>query len=94
MSLLRCLNAFVLTGIALFFISVAGMVFGDAVLTEPGQPVNSSMKWYYLAAAAIMLANGAVSIWLARQHEEQKHKTSTDRQESEAAHGAEKSSAV
>lgn len=90
MPILKCLNAFILTGIALFFISIAGMVFGDTVLTEPGQPVNSNMKWLYLAASVIMLANGAVSIWLARQHEEMKQTAQATRPESDAAAGTEK----
>jgi hypothetical protein len=67
---LRYLNGFILIGIILLFISVAGMVKGNALLTEPGQPTNAYAWLEYLAAAILMLVNGAVSIWNARRHEQ------------------------
>jgi hypothetical protein len=67
---MRFLNGFILIGIILLFISVAGLVSGNALLTEPGLPVNHFAWLEYLAAAILMLVNGAVTIWNARQHEE------------------------
>ncbi|MGC8667075.1 MAG: hypothetical protein ACP5VE_03015 [Chthonomonadales bacterium] len=66
---MRYLNGFILIGIILLFISIAGMVKGNALLTEPGQPTNTYAWLEYLAAAILMLVNGAVSIWNARRHE-------------------------
>ena len=64
---MRFLNGFVLIGIILLFISVAGLVKGNTLLTEPGQPVNPYAWLEYLGAAALMLINGVVSIWNMRQ---------------------------
>jgi hypothetical protein len=66
---MRFLNGFVLIGIILLFISVAGLVKGNTLLTEPGQPVNPYAWLEYLGAAVLMLVNGAVSIWNMRHHE-------------------------
>ena len=66
---MRFLNGFVLIGIILLFISVAGLVKGNTLLTEPGQPVNPYAWMEYLGAAVLMLVNGAVSIWNMRQHD-------------------------
>lgn len=71
---MRFLNGFILIGIILLFISLAGLVRGNTLLTEPGQPVNNFAWLEYLGAAALMLVNGAVSIWSARQQEEQQKK--------------------
>lgn len=65
---MRYLNGFILTGIALFFISIAGLVKGNTLLTEPGQQPNPYAWLEYLAAAVIMLVNGAVSIWVANRN--------------------------
>jgi amino acid transporter len=64
----RYLNGFILTGIALLFISIAGILFGERVLTEPGQPANPLAWLWYLIAAAVMLVNGVVSIRTAAKH--------------------------
>lgn len=69
---MRFLNGFVLIGIILLFISVAGLVKGNTLLTEPGQPVNPYAWLEYLGAAVLMLVNGAVSIWNMRQHDARK----------------------
>lgn len=66
---LRFLNSFILIGIILLFISVAGLVSGNTLLTEPGQPVNRLAWLEYLGAAVLMLINGAVSIWNLKQSE-------------------------
>ena len=65
---MRFLNGFVLIGIILLLISVAGLVKGNTLLTEPGQTPNPYAWLEYLAAAALMLINGAVSIWTYRQN--------------------------
>ena len=67
---MRFLNGFILIGIILLFISIAGLVSGNTLLTEPGQPTNPLAWLEYLGAAALMLVNGAVSIWNLRQHEQ------------------------
>ena len=69
---MRFLNGFVLIGIILLFISIAGLVKGNTLLTEPGQPVNQFAWLEYLAAAVLMLVNGAVSIWMMRRNDAQK----------------------
>ena len=69
---MRYLNGFILIGIILLFISIAGLVKGSTLLTEPGQPPNPFAAVEYLAAAVLMLVNGAVSIWSYRQHEDRK----------------------
>lgn len=75
---MRFLNSFVLIGIILLFISIAGLVSGNTLLTEPGQPVNPYAWLEYLAAAVLMLINGAVSIWNAH-HQQEEHKPVTRR---------------
>ena len=67
---MRFLNGFILIGIILLFISVAGLVKGNTLLTEPGQPANPHAWLEYLGAAVLMLINGAVSIWNMRQHDD------------------------
>jgi len=73
---MRFLNGFILIGIILLFISIAGLVRGNTLLTEPGQPVNNSAWLEYLGAAVLMLINGVVSIWNARQQDDQKKEKS------------------
>ena len=60
--MLRYLNMFVLIGIALVGISIAGFATGNKFLTEPGQTANPSASLIYLGAGVLMLINGAVSI--------------------------------
>ena len=69
---MRFLNGFVLIGVILLLISVAGLVGGNTLLTEPGQPTNQLAWLEYFGAAVLMLVNGAVSIWNHRQHEDKK----------------------
>ncbi len=82
---MRFLNGFILIGIILLFISVAGLVSGNALLTEPGLPVNNYAWLEYLAAAILMLVNGAVTIWNARQHEEKAGEKSVEKNKQESA---------
>jgi hypothetical protein len=72
---MRFLNGFILVGIILLFISIAGLVSGNTLLTEPGQPINNYAWLEYLGAAALMLVNGAVSIWNARNQEQKKEQS-------------------
>ena len=69
--MLRFLNGFILIGIILLFISIAGLVKGATLLSEPGTPPNPYAWLEYLGAAALMLINGAVSIHLLRQREKE-----------------------
>ena len=64
----RYLNMFVLIGIALVIISLAGFATGNRFLTEPGQPINPQGSLIYLGAGVIMLVNGIVSIRQAEAH--------------------------
>lgn len=66
--MLRYLNMFILIGLALIGISIAGFATGNRLLTEPGQTVNPYSALIYLGAGVIMLVNGLVSIRLAAQH--------------------------
>jgi hypothetical protein len=72
---MRFLNGFILIGVILLFISIAGLVSGNTLLTEPGQPINHYAWLEYLGAAALMLVNGAVSIWNARNQEQRKRES-------------------
>ena len=68
---MRYLNGFILIGLVLLGISLGGLATGNRLLTEPGQAVNPYSWLYYLGAAALMLINGAVSLWSARQAQAQ-----------------------
>lgn len=63
-ALLKYFNGFIVIGIMLFFISIAGAATGNRLLTEPGSPINPYAWLEYMVAAALMLVNGAVSIRL------------------------------
>jgi hypothetical protein len=58
----RYLNGFIVIGLVLVVIGIAGLATENRLLTEPGQPVNPYSWLLYLGAAAIMLVNGMVSI--------------------------------
>ena len=60
--MLRYLNMFVLIGIALIAVSVAGFATNNRFLAEPGQGVNPNASLIYLGAGILMLINGIVSI--------------------------------
>ena len=89
---MRYLNGFVLIGIILLFISVAGLVKGNTILTEPGQPPNPYAWLEYFGAAVLMLVNGAVSIWNMKQNEAAR--ASAAKPASEAEKPAEETQAV
>src|SRR2546423_2233386 len=71
---MRYLNGFILIGIALLVISIGGLLTSNRLLTEPGQQVNPYSWLLYLGAAILMLVNGGVSIWTAKQPENQPSK--------------------
>lgn len=79
---MRFLNGFILIGVALFFISIGGLLTGNRLLTEPGQAVNPYSWLLYLAASVLMLINGGVSIWNAQQHEKENPTAPEKKQES------------
>jgi putative Mn2+ efflux pump MntP len=58
----RYFNMFMVIGVILVIISLAGFATGNKFLTEPGQPVNPQGSLIYLGAGVIMLINGVVSI--------------------------------
>ena len=58
----RYFNMFMVIGVILVIISLAGFATGNRFLTEPGQPVNPQGSLIYLGAGVIMLINGIVSI--------------------------------
>ena len=66
---MRYLNGFVIIGLMLLGISIAGAATGNRLLTEPGQQVNPYAWLEYLGASVLMLVNGAVSIHNVRQQE-------------------------
>lgn len=82
--MLRYLNMFVLIGIALIGISIAGFATGNHFLTEPGQAVNPNGSLLYLVAGLLMLINGIVSIRMAPPPAVPAPKTPEGREEAEA----------
>ncbi|HEV2473680.1 MAG TPA: hypothetical protein VGS41_13480 [Chthonomonadales bacterium] len=77
--MLRYLNMFVLIGVALIGISIAGLASQGRFLQEPGQAINPMASLIYLGGGILMLVNGYVSIRQASS------KTAV-RQEKPAAH--------
>ncbi|HLV80509.1 MAG TPA: hypothetical protein VKT32_09520 [Chthonomonadaceae bacterium] len=83
--MLRYLNMFVLIGIALVGISIAGFATDNRFLMEPGQTENPHAALIYLVAGILMLINGIVSIQHAPpQQPARPDKNGRDRQESPA----------
>ncbi len=60
--MLRYLNMFVLIGICLIGVSIAGFATGSKFVTEAGQPTNPLASFVYLGVGVLMLLNGYVSI--------------------------------
>jgi cytochrome c-type biogenesis protein CcmH/NrfF len=85
---MKYLNGFILIGIILFFISIAGFVYGNTILTEPGLPVNNRASLEYLGAAILMLINGAVSVWNANRKEQEQQAAKKASAQKESAAGA------
>ncbi|HZT42333.1 MAG TPA: hypothetical protein VFA07_09085 [Chthonomonadaceae bacterium] len=79
--MLRYLNMFVLIGIALVGISIAGFATGNRFLMEPGQTENPHAALIYLGAGILMLINGVVSILHAPPQPAKPDKNGRDRPE-------------
>jgi len=85
---MRFLNGFILIGLLLFIISLMGLMSGNRLLTEPGQAVNPYSWLLYLGASALMLVNGAVSVWNSQQNEKQNPKPTENAPATEATEEA------
>lgn len=60
--MLRYLNMFVVIGIALIGISLAGFATGGRFLIEPGQSLDATASLIYLGAGVLMIINGVLSV--------------------------------
>lgn len=63
--MLRYLNMFVIIGLILIGVSLAGFATHDRFLIEPGQSAQDHLSLVYLGAGVLMLINGLVSIRIA-----------------------------
>ena len=63
--MLRYLNMFVIIGLILIGVSLAGFATHDRFLMEPGQSAQDHLSLVYLGAGILMLINGIVSIRIA-----------------------------
>jgi hypothetical protein len=60
--MLRYLNMFVMIGIALIGISLAGFATGGKMQIEPGQNMDMTASLIYLGTGALMIINGVLSV--------------------------------
>lgn len=60
--MLRYLNMFVMIGIALIGVSLAGFATGGKFLIEPGQNMDSMASVVYLGTGVLMIVNGVLSV--------------------------------
>ena len=58
----RYLNMFVLIGLALIAVSLAGFATGGKFLIEPGQSIDPNASIVYLGAGVIMVFNGVLTV--------------------------------
>ena len=65
----RYLNMFILIGISLVGVSIAGFATGSRFVTEAGQTPAPSSSFVYLGVGILMLVNGVVSVRMA-QHQD------------------------
>ena len=77
--MLRYLNMFVIIGLILIGVSLAGFATGDRFLMEPGQAQGGHLSLIYLGAGLLMILNGLVSIRLAPTHAPEAKKTVDER---------------
>lgn len=61
----RYLNMFILIGISLVGVSIAGFATGSKFVTEAGQTPVPSSSFVYLGVGVLMLVNGVVSVRMA-----------------------------
>ncbi len=60
--MLRYLNMFVMIGIALIFVSLAGFATGGKMQIEPGQSMDTMASLVYLGTGVLMIINGVLSV--------------------------------
>lgn|GEM_PF-3560279 len=60
--MLKYFNSFIVIGVILFVLSIAGFATNSVLISEPGQPINHYASLEYLAGAIIMLANGFLTL--------------------------------
>jgi len=77
--MLRYLNMFLIIGLALFLVSLAGFATHDHFLMEPGQAPNGNLSLIYLGASVIMVINGLVSNRLTQQATNKQSDQSTNK---------------
>ncbi len=65
----RYLNMFILIGISLVGVSIAGFATGSKFVTEAGQTPAPSSSLVYLGVGVLMLINGVVSVRMANLHD-------------------------
>jgi len=58
----RYLNMFVVIGIVLVAVSLAGFATGGKFLIEPGQAMDPTASLWYLGAGILMIFNGVLSV--------------------------------
>ncbi|MCX6378274.1 MAG: hypothetical protein NT023_02165 [Armatimonadetes bacterium] len=68
--MLRYLNMFILIGICLIGVSIAGFATGSKFVTEPGQPINPLSSFVYFGVGILMLLNGYVTIRLSHSSQQ------------------------
>jgi hypothetical protein len=81
--MLRYLNMFVLIGIALIGVSLAGFATGGKFLIEPGQDPNPMASVIYLGAGVLMIFNGMLSLRSAPSLPTNEHHDAADSDKSE-----------
>jgi hypothetical protein len=60
--MLRYLNMFVMIGIALICVSLAGIASGQKMQIEPGQSMDMTAILIYLGTGVLMIINGVLSV--------------------------------
>ncbi|MBA3725722.1 MAG: hypothetical protein H0W86_04530 [Armatimonadetes bacterium] len=55
------LNTYFLFAILLALVALIGLFRGSNFIRDPGQPADTGLAWWYLAAAALFFVNGFVS---------------------------------
>ncbi|MCL5283458.1 MAG: hypothetical protein M1330_01915 [Armatimonadetes bacterium] len=68
----RYLNSFIIIGTILLLMSIAGVVSGNTLITEPGYKVQQWTWLEYLLAALIMLFNGWLTWKVVARHAAEK----------------------
>jgi hypothetical protein len=68
-------NTFFWFAAILALLGLAGLIFGQKIIRDPGQVKENGLSWIYLAGALVMYANGWMShrqaIQIYTEHEEE-----------------------